>query len=315
MKLKSVPSKNRSMKMRALLYISMSTFLSLPLVADADSTLKTQDALINGVTRPLKSNKSSAPNLNARAVPARSALEMPSSATRVSLTAQTKAPRGSSTTARPNLLTLDHINGTRTKNLGLYANNDTKVAANATDHGETETSSGKMEGNEFSPNGTQNLKLDDKTNGELQRFHFRWRSYNAMDLDAAEGATGAHAGSSPSPVDREMRAWERIDLRYSFDEVLSFAIMPQFNHTWFGDPNRTQDNTRVGLNQSYSFFVGNTALVLNDDKIFDLGNDFLINGYARYDLPTSEASIMDNSLGESWLKVGVAKKVGNSVLK
>jgi hypothetical protein len=171
----------------------------------------------------------------------------------------------------------------------------------------TEISS-KVSGENLGPRQTEELTLkDDLTPQQENKFHLRLRSYNAMDLDAAEGASGKH--SDGSPVDRELRAWERLDLRYDITKVVSFAVMPEFSHTWFGAPDRAQDSTKSGLDQSYSFYMGNTALILNDDKIAELG-DITLNGYFRYDLPTSEQSQKDNSPGETRVKLGLARKFG-----
>ena len=139
-------------------------------------------------------------------------------------------------------------------------------------------------------------------------FALTWISYNALNMKAF---------SNDNPSDREAYAWEQPTVKYKLTETLNIGVMPQFLHTWFGNPNREQDlPVQPGqLKQPYALYMGNIALKLTSKKIAMLPGGIKLDGELRYDAPTSELSQRNGEYGQLWGTVGLARSFGKLDLK
>jgi hypothetical protein len=133
-------------------------------------------------------------------------------------------------------------------------------------------------------------------------FSFKYRSYNAMDMDVVEN-------KNPNG-DREIRAWDRFGLSYSFNDDISFTLEPEVLHTWFGDRDRAQDPSKEGLEQSYAGRMSDTHLILADSQIARLKGGLVLDGSLRYDIPTSELAQRNGELGQTRVTVGLGREFG-----
>jgi len=144
-------------------------------------------------------------------------------------------------------------------------------------------------------------------------FGFKYRSYNAMDLATLEGDTGhgslTNANGSPM-LDTELRAWDRFNFSYALNENISFDIMPQLYHTWFGNRDRMQDPTMPGLQQPYASYIGDTGLYFADSKLATLAGGINLDFVQAYFLPTSEASQDAGTIGVTRTNFGFGRSFG-----
>jgi hypothetical protein len=136
------------------------------------------------------------------------------------------------------------------------------------------------------------------------KFSVKFRDYTALNTQGLEG------NGTAKELDQEAFAWDRLNLTYNFSDDVSFSVMPQYQHTWFGARDRQQDPGKIGLEQNYSSFLMNTGLILSDSKLATLAKGVVVDGLLRYDLPTSEASQAAGSYGEGWAGAGISKSVG-----
>ena len=134
-------------------------------------------------------------------------------------------------------------------------------------------------------------------------FSFKYRSYNAENLDALE------MPNDPSK-DHEVQAWDRFNFTYAVNDTVSVSVMPQVYHTWFGDRDRAQNPSVVGLTQPYDFYLGDTGLYLIDSKIADLGGGFKLDGSFAYFFSTSEASIANGTIGQTRSTLAAGRSYG-----
>jgi hypothetical protein len=171
------------------------------------------------------------------------------------------------------------------------------------------------------PNLTAKLEKKEKEESTESPWGFKWRTYNAVDMNALE-----NYGTSR---DYTIRAWERVNLSYNINPDVSVILMPQFYHTWFQDQDRPQSSTNPGYNQSYASYLGDTGLYLDDKNIASFGgtvvtsktgvkkanSPFILGGSQSYFAPTSEASETAGELGETRTNLSLSKSFGKLDLK
>ena len=56
-------------------------------------------------------------------------------------------------------------------------------------------------------------------------FSFKWRSYNAENLNAVEMP---NAGGPYSDIDHEVQSWDRFNFSYNVTDNVSVSLMPRF---------------------------------------------------------------------------------------
>lgn len=140
-------------------------------------------------------------------------------------------------------------------------------------------------------------------------FGLNWLSINGLGMKPFQGVNNGKLV--------EVSAWEKPTIKYKFTENVSFGVMPQFFHTWFGDTEQPQDlPVKAGqLEQGAAFNMGNVALKLTHSKLLTFGDGFKVDGQYSFDLPTSEVAQKNEQIGESWLTLGLAKSFGKFDLK
>ncbi|MCC6276374.1 MAG: transporter [Oligoflexia bacterium] len=131
-------------------------------------------------------------------------------------------------------------------------------------------------------------------------FAFKYSSENALDMAAIQNNPGA---------DTEVKATDNLGLSYKFTDTFSGTVQAEFYHTWFGNRDRLADGN-AQYSSSGAGYMGPVKLILANSKIAQLKGGLTLDGFVRYDLPTSEASQKDGELGQTRLNVGLGRSFG-----
>jgi flagellar basal body-associated protein FliL len=143
-----------------------------------------------------------------------------------------------------------------------------------------------------------------------QRFALKYSTENAMNLDSLENKVP----NEKTALDSEIRATDNIGLTYKFTDDSSATIQAEFYHTWFGDRDRLADG-EAQYNSSGAGFMGPVKLILANSKIASLKGGLTLDGFLRYDAPTSEAAQRDGELGNARLNIGLGRSFGKLDVK
>jgi hypothetical protein len=155
--------------------------------------------------------------------------------------------------------------------------------------------------------GVSATKIEDKDKAkDVPTFNFNWISYNKLDTAAMENVTGA---------DREVWGWQQPMFIFNFSKDVNLTIIPQFFNSWFGNPDRVQDDKvkaageEPGEVQPYSLYMGNLGFSLTHKTLYKTGG-FRLEGNVKYDAPTSERASLNGSYGENWDTLNLYQTLG-----